>query len=358
MFLLCNFQQRNKSKLEREADRQSRLNQLVEKRTLQEQTWIDFQKLYPDPESCIKELIARVADDYFSCERCRKDEFEQLKNGRVRRCRFCGLRTFVFAGTPLEGIKRPDAWLARAFFFERHVDISSNAFSKLVGIASSTSLNIFKVLTEASSELMSNMIELPSTLFSRAISKRSSETPASQHPIAEIEKMEEFQAEIEEQEKIQEEKRRSAIIALKREEKYVLEIISKHNDLGFDKLYCLANMEYSDLISHIYTLQSNKLVQTTRFGGYQLYQGKTQPQEVNLTEAINSTLKEFVSYVRENHHGVSRKCLQFYLAAFWMHKDREHWVPGSVLNALAHCSPERIKTIRAVISPFLLRVPG
>ena len=51
-------------------------------------------------------------------------------------------------------------------------------------------------------------------------------------------------------------------------------------------------------------------------------------------EDINSsTIAAAISFIRSTYHGVSRKYLQLYLAAFWYHTDKKYWHEGALLEA-------------------------
>ena len=48
---------------------------------------------------------------------------------------------------------------------------------------------------------------------------------------------------------------------------------------------------------------------------------------------VSMAIAAAIAFIREYFHGVSRKYLQVYLAAFWCHFDRDTWNHGTVLRA-------------------------
>jgi hypothetical protein len=86
-------------------------------------------------------------------------------------------------------IKRPQAWLGRIWLFEHGIAVSSSKFHKLAGVTYDTARNIFKKLTTVIASHMEDEC-VPSALFAPVIGKRSRETPAGAHPLAEEEEME------------------------------------------------------------------------------------------------------------------------------------------------------------------------
>ena len=318
----------------------------------QGQLWADFTMKYPTEYDCIRELASRVRGGIIFCEYCKSENYTELKGGRLHKCNSCFKRTRVFSGTPLEGIRRPDAWLARIYFMEHGVEISSHAFSILASTASSTAQDIFKKLCKLITELMLDSHEVPSNEFVEVICKRSSDTPANQHPSAEIEAVEKIQLANAEEDRVRIEMNAELIATLDKTERCVFEEIRNHSVLDFDRIESLTKLEAGEIMISLTGLRHKNLIKEKKWGVFELVQPNSFMNSANITENTREILTEFFSYIRETFHGVSRKWLQIYLAAYWIQKDRKTWGLGKILDALASSGPSRLQ----FTSPFLLKV--
>src|SRR5579885_2811081 len=151
--------------------------------------WQQFNTRFPTNKDCLEELCKRACQDgTIKCRHCGSQALDTAFSARVGVCRHCRQPTWLTAGTFFHHIRLPRPWLAAIWLMERGVNISSSQFHKLAGIAYSTAWHIFnKLATVIQSEMGDNACALPSSLFSPVICKRSRETPARSHPLAEEE---------------------------------------------------------------------------------------------------------------------------------------------------------------------------
>lgn len=148
--------------------------------------WQRFKDRYPTDEECLEELYERAR--LKRCRHCGSDDFDRKRGDRSLKCRICFKTTWMTANTFFCRIKRPQAWFGRIWLFERGIVVSSSRFHKLAGVSYDTARNIFNKLAMVIAEHMEDNYA-PSALFGAVIGKRSRETPAGAHPLAEEEGM-------------------------------------------------------------------------------------------------------------------------------------------------------------------------
>ena len=140
----------------------------------------------PNDEDCIEALYKLVG--LLRCHQCHSTQLERDYGARTALCRSCGKNFWLTAGTFFHGMRSPRAWLAAILLMEQGVTISALALQKLGRTAYATALAIHhKVWAVVNSMMEEDYIEVPSSQFVPVIRRRSRETPARQHPIAEQE---------------------------------------------------------------------------------------------------------------------------------------------------------------------------
>ena len=127
--------------------------------------WEEFQEQFPTEKDCFRELMRRLTDG-FKCPHCKAQYSENQHGSRTMRCERCRRANTPSAQTFFHRVRKARPWLARIRFAERGVCISALGFSKLVDIASSTALDIFKkIMTVVASLVDDFRAECPSLEF-------------------------------------------------------------------------------------------------------------------------------------------------------------------------------------------------
>lgn len=185
-------------------------------------------------------------------------------------CVSCKREIWFTAGSLFAGASRLRAWMAAIWFQEWGVTVSSLRLSRLLGIAQSTALNINKKVAIALvGEMDTEAVTIDPRRFSDVIFKRSRQTPADEHPRAEL----------------------------------------------------LDSVE-TDSFSEAPNVPSDR---ARNFNDFAL---ASTTQQFTATMTIAAA----IAFIRQYFHGVSSKYLQVYLGAFWCHSDRRTWTPGAVLR--------------------------
>ena len=254
--------------------------------SLLEEVWTAFQSLVRTDADAADLLYQYLIESNEMICGCSPSLTTHKRGSRFYTCHHCRNTFWLTSGTALDGVVKLRAWLAAIFFKDHGVVISAARLSRLVSVAPSTALNIHKTLALVVCDEMSEAVTVSASWFSRVIFKRSTETPAQCHPRAEL-----FEPEAD-----------SSPFTLCPSSSAILEQIPF--DLDFD----LA------------------------------------PAKLRLA------VSQFISLIAQEFHGISKKCLQLYLASFWCTSDSIRWAPGALLRACFRHPPIRHEQVRNFVS--------
>lgn len=97
----------------------------------------EFEKTFPDEDSCRRFLINLRWGEKPRCSRCNSDALWELKSGRFE-CSSCGRQTSVTAGTPLHGTRKPlKMWFRAIWEMTTHKGgISAKDLQRIMGFGS------------------------------------------------------------------------------------------------------------------------------------------------------------------------------------------------------------------------------
>lgn len=275
--------------------------------TLFVEAWQAFNEEVPSDQAAADFLYDNlVIFNKIEC-RCQQPQIVHRPGDRFYSCRNCKKVSWVTSGTLFAGVVKLRAWLALVWLKERGITISAMRFSRLLEIAQSTALNIQKRLGMVLDESLDDSSPaLPAQFLLPIVAKRSKETPAQEHPRAElIDGLEEF----------------SSFLSLDQWQNFN----SASEDLS---AVIAAYLESADR-----QLASSLSV-----------------------ELVASAVKAAIAYIRTHFQGVSRKCLQIYLASFWCHIDRVRWSQGALLVACLEHPPITYESILHYVSPPVVRL--
>ncbi|CAN5610230.1 hypothetical protein BH11CYA1_BH11CYA1_40120 [soil metagenome] len=269
--------------------------------------WLAFNREVPSDQAAADFLYdSLVIHNKIECA-CKQPQIIHKPGERFYSCRNCKKVSWVTSGTLFAGVVKLRAWLALIWLNERGISISAARFSRVVSVAQSTALNIQKKLGMViESKLDNSSPGLPSQLLSAVVTKRSKETPAHEHPRAELEACSTPGAQFQTPEQWQnyltsEEEVREAI----------------------------ANYSRSRAANSAFSLTISSVV---------------------------AVIQTAIAYIRTYFQGVSRKYLQLYLTLFWCHSDRLRWTPGTILLACLEHPPISYEAIIAYVSPSAVKI--
>lgn len=216
------------------------------------------------------------------------------RGARFFTCHSCRADFWFTSGTALDGVVRLRAWLAAIFFKDHGFAISAARLARLVDVAPSTAQNIHKTLALVICDEMPETETVSASWFNQVIFKRSRQTPAECHPRVEL-----------------------------------LEQVTAHAQV-LSSEYPLDHAEDSSAEPN-----SSEIVRDFSLA----------PTNLKLAVA------QFLGLISNEFHGISKKCLQLYLASFWCTVDRSRWAPGALLKACLSHAPIRYQQILNFVSP-------
>lgn len=350
-----------------------------------ERTWRLFDFMYPGEAECWNEMFRICKESHWiSCTFCDCTEVEHIEGTREVFCLSCSKASSFTANNFFKGTRNPRAMMAAVYFLESGVKISpSNIMRRLGGAYSSAwgrnaKLNLL-IVRRMNPD---NCLEIPTVLMKDLFGRRSRRTPALEHPIAEQLEMEEEalgpgQSDISEINKTNEPcENGSANLHsdLSPEDIEVYELIT-NEPTSFDTLADLSGMkagplsaslsflELAGLVAlsfgdHYVRCQENKTLSVGRKTGTPAWEQNPDQWKISdgLLEKAATVINDFIEYVHEVHHRISRKNLQLYLAGHWCRSDGERWGRGALLKECLGSRPIGRLEIEHYVTPLFANV--
>lgn len=322
------------------------------------QRYSEFLESFPTDESCARYMVANGWNSGRNCTHCGENDFIQTVDFRIYNCVKCGKPNKIFEGTILFRVRKLRAWFAGHWFLSRGVFFSGKEFSVLLGVALDTAQRISHTISIHLIELMNGLPSVSTAFFQEIFGRRSSETPAKQHPVTE-------QAEIEKKYENPAEKTLDDVGKVLRliensnlstDEKCVLEMLEHSEYKSIDELADNCSFEYSDLLSLLTMLEIKGLIQSAPGHIFRLVKAE-KTFCASISESCSVAVQAFVRKVKSVNHGISRKNLQLYLALFWSTVHLDIWRNNDLLFELLDKEPLAKGVIRNYVSPLNVFVP-
>lgn len=259
-----------------------------------DEVWIAFQRDIRNDDDAADALYQSVIESGQAICGCSVSCISHKRGSRFFTCHACKTDYWLTSGTALDGVVRLRAWLAAISFKDHGFAISAARLSRLVGVAPSTAQKIHKTLAMVICDEMSESETVSASWFRKIIFKRSRRTPAECHP---------------------------------------------RDELLAQDIACPP-----DLLAE-----------------YSLAQAEDNSSESSYSKAVldfdlapvrlKVAVSQFVGLISNEFHGISKKCLQLYLASFWCSSDRVRWAPGVLLWACMRHAPIRYGQILNFVTP-------
>ncbi len=359
-------------------DRERRLRKLLRK----------FDKKFPTEADCAEEIY-KYTHGGIRCHFCGNKDLNREHGARVTKCGKCRKNVHLTAGTLFEGIRNCRPWLLGVWLLEQGEAFSASLFAKVAGIAPATALVLLKKIKFVILKNMANTVLVNSTHLSEVICKRSKETPAKEHPLAEqividerarqnlapdtIDGMVEAAMDaifqpvhnpkqvvgpiIVQSISILEDADNGKPPALVKwsNEKIAYRMLSK-NSLNPDELCTSSGLSSAQISSALGMLEIAGFVERLPGDRYKPTSlAQTSACTAN-TNASNVDFVPIVNFIRDHYHGISRKYVQPYLACYGCIRDRKRWRRGALLRACVRSSPIPYSEVIAFVSPPLVQI--
>ncbi|MBY0357484.1 MAG: hypothetical protein K2W82_05730 [Candidatus Obscuribacterales bacterium] len=324
-----------------------------------------FNVLFPTDQDCLEELYRRTnMEKLLRCRYCKSSEMERRYGDRVGKCKRCKKSTWFTGGTFFNHIRAARPWLLAIWLMEQKVIVSSARFHRLAGIAQSSALHIFKkITTVVQNHMQKTETTVPSTLFSPVFCKRSRETPARKHPLSEQEEMEKsIHSDLENdiQNSIEAQAYETVNIEFVGLEKEIIDILSTE-PIHVDSLCQKTGMPVSKIASALTMLELAGVVKRVAGDRYVRHiENLIESNSVRINPVVSveivDSIDAIISFIRQKFHGVSRKCLQNYLAAYWLEYSKNRWQCSSLLELCWHFGPLSPTQLSLYVSPLQVMI--
>lgn len=322
----------------------------------------EFDSKYKDDADCVEELMRILGEGNLYCRYCNSREISRRYGSRTLFCFDCRRGSSGFTYTVLEGIQRPRAYLLALWLIGRGVEFNSHQFHYAARIAYSTALAIIKKIAAIINTDMQKEIEtINSSAFIAVFKRRSTETPAQQHPVTEQEEMEKRVQEEREMDCevfIDEtEKKNQSLENLGEREKALFEMLTDEKKHFDDLLYPLG-CTVGELCVSIFNLDMIGLIQ--RHGGDYYTLKKKESESVGLKNknVDGPMVRDFIDSIGTVFKGISRKCLHLYLSLFWSKVARKRWSLDKLAKACREHPPIRSKDVLNWVCPLIVNIMG
>lgn len=326
----------------------------------------EFEDRYPSEDDCVEELYSCLIDGDAVCRHCDSSATSRVPGRRVIDCLRCGRSTWFTAGTFFERIRSVRPWLLAIWILERGGALSASDLQRLSGVAYSSAHALLKKLSIVAACSMKGKSRLvSSSCFSAVFSRRSLETPARRHPIAEQEEIEVRQAKDQSQERYQDsgqcqgESIDSRISGIFGNEGMICGLL-KGGPMNFDSISMNSGLDAGMLSASLTMLELDGVVR--RIAG-DVFEYVPVPQDLGRSGEYSSVelerlIDRFDSFIRDIYKGISRKYLQCYLGLFWLWADRKFWRPGALLDLCTRYGELSARVIREYVTPLVVEVAG
>jgi hypothetical protein len=146
--------------------------------------WRSFYEVYPDSETCWRDLIdSLTSGGFLYCRLCLSDQIEIQEGSREFKCLICKRHMSLTAGTFFERVRNIRAWFSAIWLYEHGVIVNSSFLCALTGLAYSSALNLTRsILDAAAAAKCSECKEFSSSHFSFVFARRSIASPMWLHP--------------------------------------------------------------------------------------------------------------------------------------------------------------------------------
>jgi transposase-like protein len=301
---------------------------------------------FPTDEDCLNELI-RLFIGALKCNECGSNDLDRIGNNRFAKCRRCRKTTWLTARTFLAGIKKPRAYLLQIILIGNGIAISASGLARIVGIASSSAQCIVKKIDAAVQSVMgTGGIQVDCRHFFQCISKRSTHTPAKEHPLAELAEAGNAAQCLSKSGKSL---NANTMPKLSADEELVYKLLSEA-PITIDMLAEKSGLPINNVSAVLTILELGGLTKMCPGNNFIKCQppGKPAPK---LSKKAKRFVDASVELIRQTYKGVSRKYLQNHLAFCWSIKDRSRWSVKALVKACAKFGPITDAEVNSYVSP-------
>lgn len=269
--------------------------------------WPEFERRIPTDAAAADAIFQLLEGQGRIVCRCSSTSVVRAPGERTFKCLVCRHETWFTANTLLERTTNLKGWMAAIYLKQNRVVFTPAQLARLTEISPTGAYEIHaKLNLVVCGQIEDDALLLKSELFQDAICKRSRETPARLHPVAEEQTVRGAEVEVD------------------------------HTPLNTDSASpscdVLGTADGSLAVIEKYPVARRELLPVRSIG-------------------------RAITFIKENCHGVSRKYLQLYLAGFcYQFKNFEH-SPDALLNACLAHPPITYNDLLCYVTPVYVQFP-
>ncbi|MBX9690260.1 MAG: hypothetical protein K2X27_26340 [Candidatus Obscuribacterales bacterium] len=324
-----------------------------------EEAWREFNKNFQSEKDCVEKLWSKLAESNQICKHCKSGALINQPGERALHCSRCPRKSWFTAGTYFHRIRKLRPWLAAIWFLEKGIIINSNEFSKLLEVSYDTAFRIFKKLSTAlknKGNIAGELID--SSYFLSLFSKRSTRTPALEHPSSEekayCQTVEKSAAE---SRKEQPQEREGDILLAAEKNLILITLNSSPAPIQFDELQELTKLSTGTLSAALILLELDGNISSPSRDSYSISEQTTLQSNESKTQIDQELFHSFLQFVRSTFQGISRKYLQNYLYTFACQIQNSLHKEGTILETCLSQNPINYKEIISYVSPKQVLFP-
>ena len=266
------------------------------------------------------------------CSHCQSARVKRPPLGRSLICGACNRRSWITKGTLFEGAKKIQPWFVALWFRAHGVALSSSKLAQVAGVSQSTAWTILKKLDLVLASRLSDFaVSVPSGIFTRLFTRRSSVTPALSHPSAEESLREDLEetpidsaidsGSIGEGDPAGQDSSQSMVIGSTEQALLLcLSQLEPGGNCSFDELLQKINATTGELSASLVMLELTGKIRVSPGDRFSLVteEGVSAKDSYlqSMSAEVESARDRFIEFVQRVHGGISRKYLQLSLAAF------------------------------------------
>jgi DNA-binding MarR family transcriptional regulator len=330
---------------------------------------MEIDSLYQTEDNYFEALCKRIPKAKTACKQCGSQNIERAHGDRIGICNVCNAEVWPTSDTLFHGIRSARPWVLCICLLERGVRFNANQLHKVANVAQSSAAVILKkILLVVNNQLEqeSLAIAVDSARYMPIFSKRSLETPANDHPNAEQEEMENRMLGNRDPEGINAPAAEASILSKLSEPAQKIYKMLSTKPIHFNDLCTEMELPIPTVGAILSRLEIEGLIE--KQPGDRWVRSNVIAPAPTSRISLQSTDSEdistgthtdtgaFINLVKSDFHGISRKYLQLYLAAYWCQGDKGTWSAGTLLKACSRASAISYSEIRCYISPLFVRV--
>jgi hypothetical protein len=288
------------------------------------------------------------------CKQCNFENSIETSEQRMLLCKKCKKEIWLTADTFYHKARLFRPRIVIPHIFEHGIVISINQAAELLDVSNHTAKLVYAqagiVVTKRIAE---NAVDVPSQFCIPVVCRRSTQTPAREHPAAEElavqQQLKEDRAASEphfESGNLNEQQRQ--LLAALSDEPATFEYLSEKTGLNSAELS--AQLMHLELLDLVQSCPGNKFKLAVSLS---LHGAFDNPAQVARAESLAKT---FSYFIKDYFQGVSRKYLQIYASLHWISQDRKCFPKYSLRKLFASHSHISYDEILAYVTPPAVRM--